>query len=203
MLYSEEEIKVDFSQKTTKDFYLKYILRSSYWYFEKILGADPAGAIGIADEFKAIVSKELDISFNNIAIVGSGKIGYSLSPNKDKLFKGFRVDDGENSSDLDIAIVSSKLFHYYWDLFRKNYRVEYDAFYAYISRGIYRGYINEKYLLKIKGCRAAWSSNSKNSKKSLYNDLFIKHEATYRLYRSWEDFEEYHICSLDSIKRRG
>ena len=73
--------------------------------------------------------------------------------------------------------------------------------YKYISRGIYRGYINEKYLTLIDGCRKEWNEKAAKSKKILRSDLYIKPEITYRLYRSWEDFEEYHIQSINEIKR--
>ncbi|MFA9423871.1 MAG: hypothetical protein ACERLG_09855 [Sedimentibacter sp.] len=187
---------------SAKEFYLKHILRSDNWYFETVLGVNGSDIIHISDDFKTIVSNELGISFNNIAMVGSGKLGYSLSPNPKKLFLEFNDNEKiRKISDVDIAIVSSQLFQKYWDLFRKSYKPKYAAIYNYIPREIYRGYINENHLQEVEGCRKEWNAISSTSKKSLYNDLYMKHEVTYRLYRSWEDFEEYHIQSLTKIKR--
>lgn len=199
MAYTLEEIKKDIVILPAKEFYIKYLLRSDNWYFETKLGKSKEDSIRKSDDFKAIVSQTLEISFNNIAIVGSSKTGCSLTPvseQRSKLFRGFNDD-----SDIDIAIVSDKLFQKYWDLFRHSYSEVNKRYYNYISRGIYRGYINEKHLSVIDGCRKEWNEKSSSSKRILRNELYIQPEITYRLYRSWEDFEEYHIQSITEIKR--
>lgn len=199
MAYTIEEIKQDVISLSPRDFYIKHILRSDNWYFETILGVNKEDAIRITDDFRAIVSQSLEISFNNISIVGSSKTGCSLAPiseQYDKLFRGFNEE-----SDIDIAIVSDKLFQKYWSLFRFSYSEVNKRHYKFISRGIYRGYINEKYLTLIDGCRKEWNEKASKSKKILRSELYIQPEITYRLYRSWEDFEEYHIQSINEIKR--
>lgn len=199
MAYTIEEIKQDVISLSPRDFYLKHILRSDNWYFETILGANKEDAIRITDDFRSIISQSLEISFNNISIVGSSKTGCSLAPiseQHDKLFRGFNEE-----SDIDIAIVSDKLFQKYWSLFRFSYSEVNKRHYKFISRGIYRGYINEKYLTLIDGCRKEWNEKASKSKKILRSELYIQPEITYRLYRSWEDFEEYHIQSINEIKR--
>lgn len=200
MAYTLDEIKTDLIKISTKDFYIKYILRSDNWYFETYLGKSKEEAVCITDDFKSIISRSLGISFNNIAVVGSSKLGCSLTPpakkQESKLFRCFN-----DESDIDIAIVSDKLFETYWNLFRYSYSEVNKWLYSYISRGIYRGYINEKYLTQIDGCRREWNEKAAKSKKLLRNELYIQPEITYRLYRSWEDFEEYHIQSINEIKR--
>ena len=183
----------------TKEFYTKYLLRSDNWYFENELGCSKEDSIRKSDDFKDIISQELEISFNNIAIVGSSKIGCSLTPKSEKGNKLYRCFNEQ--SDIDIAIISEKLFQKYWDLFRHSYSEVYKNNYKVVSRSIYRGYINEKNLFLIDGCRKEWNEKSANSKKVLRNELYIKPEITYRLYRSWEDFEDYHIQSINIIKR--
>lgn len=196
MVYNLEEIKDDLATLIPKDFYIKYILRSDNWYFESILGVSQDNISCKTDDFKSIISNSLKISFNNIAMVGSGKIGFSLTPRSDKLFNCFSPE-----SDVDIAIISNQLFHDYWDIFRSSYSDINSYHYKYISRGIYRGYISEFHLSIIDECRKHWSSIASSSKKALHSDLYIKHDISYRLYRSWEDFEEYHIQALEKIKR--
>lgn len=199
MAYTIEEIKKDIKILSAKEFYIKHLLRSDNWYFETKLGKSKEESIKKSDDFKSVVSQTLEISFNNIAIVGSCKTGCSLTPvseQRSKLFRGFN-----DESDIDIAIVSEKLFIKYWDLFRHSYSEVNKRHYRHISRGIYRGYINEKYLFIIDGCRKEWNEKASNSKKLLRSELYIQPEITYRLYRSWEDFEEYHIQSINEIKR--
>ncbi|MGX9292696.1 hypothetical protein ACSLGF_16145 [Bacillus sp. A015] len=200
MGYTIDEIRSDIKNMSAKDIYSKYILRSDNWYFENIIGKNREDSITLTDDFKAIVSQTLQISFHNISIVGSSKVGYSLTPRNDNMNKLFRCFD-EKISDIDIAIVSDKLFNNYWDLFRKSYSVVNKHHYKQISRGIYRGYINERNLLQIDGCRREWNTHAAESKKLLRRDLYIQPEITYRLYRSWEDFEEYHVQSLNEIKK--
>lgn len=203
MSYSLDEIRSDLAIMPVKDFYIKHILRSTYWYFETILKSDEDNAIKIADNFKEIVSKELGVSFNNIAIVGSGKLGYSLAPRPDKLFSAFSINgETRKESDLDIAIISNRLFESYWDLFRKAYKSLYAYEYRYITREIYRGYINESHLDVIPLCRKEWALLANNSKRCLQNSLYIRHQIKYRIYRSWEDFEEYNILSLNIAKEK-
>jgi len=199
LAYTIDEIKNDAALLTSKDFYLKHILRSDNWYFETILGKNKEEVVSIIDDFKSIISQSLGISFNNISIVGSSKTGCSLTPiskQRDKLFRCFN-----DESDIDIAIVSDKLFQTFWDLFRRSYSEINKLHYRYISREIYRGYINEYYLDLIDGCRKEWNEKAAVSKKLLRSKLYIRHKITYRLYRSWEDFEEYHIQSINEIKK--
>ena len=69
-------------------------------------------------KFKKSLAESLGVHIRDIAIVGSGKLGFSIKPDKDNnrlyQFKGFDHDFGkdpiEKKSDLDVAIVSSKLF---------------------------------------------------------------------------------------------
>lgn len=205
MSYSIETIKEDIKTLCEREFYLKYIVRSDNWYFENVLGYSKEKLVGIADDFRMTISEELGISFNCIMIVGSSKIGYSLSPNK--LFLPFSVDGADrDASDIDVAIISSDIFEKFWKLFRINYSTKY----SYLYRGagtksgifceVYRGYINEKSITSIGECRKPWLDLCGESKMILRDKLFIKNEVTYRIYRSWEDFEEYNLKNISKIK---
>lgn len=82
MIYSLEEIKLDLNELDSKQFYMKYIVKSYNWYFSKVLNVSETELIQTIDEFKDIVSSGIGVSFNNVMMVGSGKLGYSLSPKK-------------------------------------------------------------------------------------------------------------------------
>lgn len=197
-----EEIKADLKSMDERQFYLRYIVRSDNWYFENVLNCPKAELARVSDDFRMTISETLGISFNSIMLVGSGKIGYSLSPTE-KLFLPFCVDGGARDiSDLDVAIISSDLFHKFWWLFRKSYSSKYSYWYKkFIYNAIYRGYINEKWIDIVDGCRREWAEISAASKRKLTDKLFIRHEATYRIYRSWEDFEEYNLKNIAKIKK--
>lgn len=205
MAYSLEEIQKDMSEKKADEIYIKYIIKSENWYFEHILEIPKNAILQIVDEFKYIVSNSMKVSFNNIAMVGSGKTGYSFSPDKNKLYKEFNTDEMVRKiSDIDIAIISDKLFLKYWDLLRKSYNKINSYWYdERLYYNLYRGYINSKVLQEIDGCRPEWNNLVINATKSLNMKLYIEHEINYRLYRSWEDFEDYHIDGINKIKRIG
>lgn len=139
----------------------------------------------------------MDIGFNNVVMVGSAKIGYSLSPKK--RLKTF-TEEGENKSDIDIAIISPQLFDYFWKLFRISYDVTKERFYQYISRSIYRGYISDIDLHNIEECRMEWLKLSNESTRQLQRKMYFRHEIHYRIYRDWKDMEEYHIQSIEYLK---
>lgn len=197
MLYTEEDIKNDLKNSNVRDFYMKYLLRADNWYFEKILNVDEKDILHAVDDFKMLVSDALDIGFNNVVMVGSGKIGFSLSP--EKFLKPF-TDEGDDKSDIDIAIISPQLFDNFWRLFRTSYNITNKKYYRYISRGIYRGYISDTDLLNIDACRIVWLESSNRATKNLQRSMYFKHEIHYRIYRDWKDLEEYHIQSIEQLK---
>lgn len=86
----------------------KYVLHEFPFYFatKKELWFD----------FKYKISGKFNIPISSIFLVGSGQFGFSLNP-KNKL-RNF-IEDGEYTSDLDIAIVSSNLFNKYWDYIKE------------------------------------------------------------------------------------
>ncbi|MBY0011627.1 hypothetical protein [Paenibacillus typhae] len=199
MNYSLEEIKLDLERLDVRNFYMKYIVKSYNWYFSEILEIPEKDLLNTIDEFKDIVSSNIGVSFNNVMMVGSSKVGYSLSPKKN--FKAFELNtDSKSKSDIDVAIISQDLFKSFWDLYRKSYNIKFQRAYTYISREIYRGYINERNLKEIDACRKEWQNLSNRSNKLLRSKLYLKHDITYRIYRSWEDFEEYNLDSLKRVK---
>lgn len=199
MSYTIDEIKNDLLSFDTKQFYMKHIVRSDNWYFENVLDIPQDRIISAVDDFKIIVSEAMGISYNSIMMVGSGKTGYSLSPQK--CLKQFTIEPTAlNKSDIDIAIISLPIFDKLWKEFRKAYNVTNKRYYSYISREIYRGYINDKNINLIEPCRLFWKGLSIESTRMLKQNMYFKHEISYRVYRSWEDFEEYNLESINLLK---
>lgn len=196
MAYTLEDIKHDLSELDERQFYLKYIVRSENWYFENVLKLPSDKAM---DDLKIIVGDMLGVSYNSVLMVGSGKTGYSFSP--EKHLKPFTIDPaGEQKSDIDIAIISSPIFEQLWKSFRQGYNIKNQAHYSYISRGIYRGYIDERNINQIKPCRLLWKDLRVAATKKLQQNMYFQHDINYRIYRSWEDFEEYTLGSISQLK---
>lgn len=196
---TKEQIITDLKTLDSRNFYKKYIVKSNNWYLSNVLNIPEENIVDAIDTFRDIVSTNLQVSFNSIMMVGSGKIGYSLSPSKN--LKPFTLNPTDSiKSDIDIAIIASDIFEYFWKLFRKAYSLQNKHLYRYISRGIYRGYINDKSLKNINLCYSKWIDLSRNSNKNLQSQLYFRHEISYRIYRSWEDFEEYNLESIEELK---
>lgn len=209
MVYTLDEIKKDLRDLTSKQFYTKHIIRSDNWYLQNYLGKNPDEVIGLLDDYRLIISENMGVSMNSIMMVGSGKIGYSLSPpdlahpEKTKLFQPFNDDESVRKvSDLDIAIISNDIFQEYWKLFRKSFKMKYITTYSHVYQELYRGYINERNIMEVEGCRKEWNKTASISKKRIHDELYFIHDISFRIYRSWEDFEDYNIQNIDKLKRR-
>lgn len=198
MDFSVESIKRDLKILSEKDFLIRYLLRSDNWYFSEYQGKSEADSITQMDVLKEILNENIGVAFHNVLMVGSGKIGCSLSPNKN--FKKF--DDGDDNSDIDIAIISSKLFDYLWEKIRIEYSIKYIYQYEQITSSIFRGFINEHNFKNIDEVRPDWNTRIDSTNKSLQRHLSIYHPVNYRIYRSWEDLEAYHTLGIKKLKEK-
>ncbi|MBR4401573.1 MAG: hypothetical protein IKT09_07845 [Synergistes sp.] len=199
---NREELQSDLLYLEPKDFYIKHIVKSHNWYFSDYLHVPPEEIVDKMDFFKEIVSKKLGISFHSLQIVGSAKTGYSLSPSK--LFSPFHdeVQGASSSSDIDIAIISERLFLKFWDKLRKIKNIWHNQhYYKHLTESIFRGYINDKDLLKIDALREEWEEMIRPVNFSLQDKLGFVHPISYRLYRSWDDLEEYQIISITKARK--
>lgn len=84
-------------------------------------------------QLKEQVCEHFKVEYNEIIMVGSGKLGFSIKPAR-------RFQPFNDSSDIDIAVVSPKLFEMVWQeayLFKKggSYWPEASAFFRYLSEG--------------------------------------------------------------------
>lgn len=201
MDFNIETIKTELFDFSEKDFLVKYILRSDNWYFSEYQRKSDIESQHQMDLLKQILNQNLGTAFHNVLMVGSGKIGCSLSPHK--LFKIF--NDDEDTSDIDIAIISSKLFNIMWEQIRKEYSIKYISQYNAITSSIFRGFLNERDFINIDEIRSKWNFDLDfdNVNKILNKELSIYHPINYRIYRSWEDLEDYHLSGIRKIKQQN
>lgn len=200
-MINQESLKKDLIELFPKEFFIKHIVKSHNWYFVDYLHTPSDEVLDKLDRFYEIVSSQLQISFHSLQMVGSAKTGYSLSP--DKLLHPFHEETPESkSSDIDIAIVSEKWYRLLWDELRNIKRNQYVRPYQRITSSIFRGFINEKDILELDPIREKWFSNISPINIKLQDELQIVHPITYRIYRSWEDLEEYQIGGISLAKQR-
>ena len=82
MIYDESIIKEDIKKLEAREFYIKYIIKTNNWYFAEYQHTEGNELIDKMDRFKEIVSDCFEVSFHSAQIVGSAKLGMSLSPQK-------------------------------------------------------------------------------------------------------------------------
>ena len=80
-------------------------------------------------------------------------------------------------------------------------KIQYKRFYQQLTASIFRGYINDKVLIEIPSIRTEWLAVVAPINKLLQDELMIVHPITYRIYRSWEDLEEYQIIGIEKTKK--
>lgn len=195
----QDILRKDLLMLEPKEFYLKHIVKSHNWYFSNYLKIPHDEIVDKMDYFKEIVSTNLNINFHSLQIVGSAKTGYSLSPKK-ALRPFHNHDGGTDSSDIDIAIISEKLYSSFWTLLRKTEGIYNQHYYKYLTASVFRGYINDKHLQKIDGIREQWDNLVAPINMALQDNLRFEHPITYRIYRNWEDLEEYQLIGISKTK---
>ena len=131
------------------------------------------------------------IDYNNVIIVGSGKLGFSIKPNKRY------VEFGEDS-DIDIAIISPKLFEEIWDevtLYIEN-NISYPKYPKFCEKLSQNGWIRPDYLpqIKIKNDWFDYFRLLTNSKK------FSDYNLTAGLYYNYKFLENYQLKCIKQCK---
>lgn len=197
---TKEEFIEDLKIKGSRDIFLDYLQGNNVWYFTDFLKAEePSIAY---DKFKKFVSQSLDVNFNNISIVGSSKIGFSMNPEK-----GFRDfcsehDDPKMISDIDLIIVSNKFFHKFWEAYLELFNEKVNFGYAYVTSTIFRKFVSIKNPKPINPFFREWIAKMDQFNKDYQIIFGIKHEINYRIYESWEAVELYHLKGIQELKEK-
>jgi len=157
------------------------------------------------DAFRTDLSNSLDIDVADIRIVGSGRLGFSLAP--DKNLRSFT-----DKSDIDVVVVNSQAFDGLWvKLLRAAYPrppVQMGPALAAIRNGLYTGYMSPVDISldpRIYGqkARPALETRTKwfNTLKAATRFPPRRHEDIHcRLYRTWEHAEMYHLHGLSLLR---
>lgn len=199
-----ETVKKDLLEKSEKDFFMKYIIKSYNWYFAEYQKIPVDCLAERLDLLNEIVSQRFGIGFHSIQIVGSAKTGFSLSPYK--IFAPFRETfEGKESSDIDIALVSDYWYSLFWQKIKRTPQIYYSEnqeLFVRLSKSIFKGFINEKDICKIANLRVMWHRYADLANKELQDRLSFVHPITYRIYRSWEDLEDYQLYGIKKAKQQ-
>lgn len=179
----------------------KHLIEGVSYFFEKHIGDERQEFY-----FKKDLSMSLEVHLRDIVIVGSGKLGFSIKPDKDNPsfypFKKFDFDVEKeidsDPSDLDIAIVSSSLFdkqlfeiYNHTNGYTSNYGSSDKKSFAYY---ILKGWVRPDYIPK--GYKISPSIEDIQTK---YKQEFGR-KINLGIYKSWYFFENYHKNNIHNIQ---
>lgn len=138
-------------------------------------------------------------STTDIAIVGSGKYGYSLSPDKD--FRPFQSNENEpHVSDIDLVVISRPIFNETWrHLRRAHYNGAVNAR-RYFQEDVFRRFItvgtddtnDTMYLRDL-------AKLLDKVRKAATSKFGITQTVKLRVYCTWVDAKSYHVWSLQKL----
>jgi hypothetical protein len=158
--------------------------------------------------FRDHLSSNLSVRSEDIRVVGSARLGFSLKP-------GRKLRPFSDTSDVDVVVVSATLFDELWQKLllaaypRDQMLGRLGGWLANRQREVYTGWITPKDVIlsiTIAGARARavltfrwhWFHTFKKASALLPR----RHEdVNARLYRTWEHVDLYHLMSLAALRR--
>jgi predicted nucleotidyltransferase len=184
-------LKGELGNKTVSEVVNKYIFRNNPICF--------SGDEILISELKRALAEHFNLHTQNIEVVGSAKLGISLS--NESLGRPYN-----KSSDIDIALVSSELFDLAWlelmkleSIFYKLPQKDRD-FLTECLGAISRGYISPDKLPTVSNFSKNWwsiFSSLSNQKKYEYTKI------RGRLFKDWWFAEKYYSIQLNLLKKGG
>lgn len=167
-----------------------HLFQNTPWYFER----DDAPCT--YDRFRSNIGSVFGIKPSEVALVGSGYFGRSLSPSKP--FKEYRP-----RSDLDVVIVSEYYFEKIWIDLLQAYYAGYTQSLENYSNTIFKRFvsfdnkitISSKWLLDI-----VKLNNDVNFVAT--SRLRLKNKMKFRVYRNWDDVIAYQNWSLSILRKK-
>lgn len=185
------ELREACKSKSSSEIYDEYFISGKVWIFEKIYGDRWFNEY---DRFKKYIAQKLNVHYNNISIAGSAKLGYSLNPAKN--FKAF-----DENSDVDIIIVSEKLFSEFWqeyinDSYNPTTKVDNVK---YVSYCVFRKFLTLDYF-RQNAYYERWKKLTNGFEKDIQLMFRIENEIHYRIFESWDSVKAYYTSSIEKIK---
>jgi len=192
MINKSAFISVLKSNVEAKEICDKYVFSSVVWLFER---DQPGQSSAVYQRVRTFFSKKLDLRYDDISIVGSAKLGFSLNPHH--ALRNFN----STRSDIDLVLVSGTLFHSFWnELFRLFYTNGVFVDSAYF-KPVFLKYItpdeDESFPSAI---ISDWQRKISDLRKDFFANFKIGNEIKYRVYESWDAVNSYHIDGIERLR---
>lgn len=163
------------------------------WFFINQFGSE---AIRKYQEFRVYMASVFNVTTNDIMICGSSLLGYSLSPDKN-------YADFNGNSDVDIVIISKRLFNEYWKEFFNDY--VYSKLtgnnYKITAKNIFKHFVDFHYdYVLTHPLYIKWEKKTSGYIKDLQIKFNFPEKISYRIYSSFEEYKQNLIKTLFDIK---
>lgn len=186
-----KDMKAAIKTKSSDEIYNEFFISGEVWIFKSTFGDRWFEQY---DKFKKYVAQKLGVHYNNIGIAGSAKLGFSLNPKKN--FRNFN-----DTSDVDIIIVSQRLFNEFWEQYLNDsykptakinniYDVGFCIFRKYMRLDCFRN--NEYY--------NNWQKKIGGFEKDIQLRFQIGNDIHYRIFESWDSVKMYYVSSINQLK---
>lgn len=186
-----EDMKAAIKSKSADEIYNEFFISGEVWIFKITFGEYWFEQY---NKFKKYVAQKLEVHYNNIGIAGSAKLGFSLNPTKN--FRNFN-----DTSDVDIIIVSQRLFNEFWEQYLYDsykpttkinniYDVGFCIFRKYMRLDCFRN--NEYYNI--------WQKKIGGFEKDIQLRFQIGNDIHYRIFESWDSVKMYYVSSINKLK---
>lgn len=162
------------------------------WFFPSRSGAEYA-------EFREGFAEIFRVSAGDVAVVGSAKFGFSLSPRKG--LRDFQPDEEQpDPSDLDVVVVSKAMFNETWHHLRRAHFQGAVNARDFFQEDVFRRFITvgaddqrDTYFLRD------LSRMMDRVRKRATTSYGITQTVKMRVYSTWTDAKAYHIWSLQKL----
>lgn len=147
-------------------------------------------------DFKFYMAQKFGIPSTNFFICGSALLGYSLSPHKH--YASFN-----ETSDIDIVIISKELYDKYWKEYFDDYvnsRLSGEN-YSSTAKNVFKRFIDfhSKYSQNTTTYRK-WEKKTSGYQKDLQIKFNFPEKISYRIYRSYSDYKLNLVKNIYDIK---
>ncbi|MGA2232212.1 MAG: hypothetical protein ABSH22_15050, partial [Tepidisphaeraceae bacterium] len=143
-------------------------------------------------ELRSTVAAEFQLHPSSVVVVGSTRLGFSLSPER-------RYQIVQSDSDIDVAIVSQERFDDYWERVFLHSKSDLAWPTHKFRVRLFKGWIDPRFLPRTPAFEAAekWVQFFDGLMRSR---KYGRRRITARLYRSWDRLEAYQETSVLACK---
>lgn len=155
-----------------------------------------AGNDDIYDDLKNAIASEFDVDEDDVIMVGSAKLGFSIKP--EKLWMPIQDD-----SDIDVAIISERLFDDYWkelldfNINIKSRSVSEDEKYWRFLKYFFKGWLRPDLFPFDYSKRLRWFKFFDGISYKKYD----KRKVSAAVYRNRYFFKHYHALNIKKIRQ--